>query len=803
MNTILKDIRFAGRSLLKHPGFTAIVVITLALGIAVNTAIFSVVNAVLLRPLNYPEPQRLFVVNELNPQQNVGPFELSYLNWLELQQRDKSFEQIAGVTFNSYTLSLNGSASRVSAMGVSSNLFPVLGAKASQGRTFLPEDDKVGANRVAVVSHSFWQRYFPNQTLSGQGIKLDDQDFAVVGVMPGEFQFPDDKLEVWTPLGAVSDQKIFRNRAVHFIFGLGRLKPGVTQSEAANELATIFAGMEQEHAGEDPGHTVSLMPLQERITGNLKPALFVLLGAVIFVLLIACANVANLQLARTASRGRELAIRVALGASRWRVVRQSLVESLLLSSIGGAFGLLLAIWIVSWLLQHLPEGFPRGSEIGINKTVLFFTFAVSLLTGIVFGLVPALQSAKTDVNETLKAGGKGSVSTGSRLRRTLVVAEVALSLMLFIGAGLLIKSFWQLTKVNPGFEPDHLLTLHVSLPEQKYPEDTRVISFYKQLPERLSSLPGVKSVSAVNRLPISGGEPHGLLTIEGKTFGPGEAPGLTFRRILPNYFRTMGIPLLQGREFDDRDTGGKPDVVIINQRLAKQYWPNDDAVGKRIKVGPPEGASWMTVVGVVGNVNHQGLDAEPDLATYEPHGKRPWSEMIVVVRTSVEPSSLAGPVQADLRVAEKEILIEEVLTMSRRMQNSVAPQRLNLVLLASFAFVALLLAAVGIYGVMAQTVAQRTQEIGIRMALGAQVKDVLALVLQNGMKLALIGVAIGLAGAFWLTRLMTKLLFGVTPTDVSTFAIVALVLLVIAFLACYIPARRASKVDPLVALRYE
>jgi len=801
MNALVKDIRFAGRSLLKHPGFTAIAVITLALGIAANTAIFSVVNAVLLQPLNYPEPERLMVVTELTPQQDVGPIELSYPNWLEVQQRAKSFEQIAGVTFNSYTMNLNGSTSRVSAMGVSSNLFPLLRATPAQGRTFLAEDDKPGANRVVVVSQAFWQRYFSNQTLTGQGIKLENQDFAIVGVMPKEFQFPDDKLEVWVPVGPDSGDRFYKNRSVHFIFGLGRLKPGVTQSQAANELTSIFASIQKDHAGEDPGHTASLTPLLERLTNNMKPALFVLLAAVIFVLLIACANVANLQLARTASRGREMAIRIALGASRWRVVRQSLVESLLLSAVGGALGLLLAIWIVSWLLLHVPEGFPRSSEIGINKTVLFFTMLVSIVTGIVFGLVPALQAAKADVNEMLKAGGKGSVVGGSLLRRSLVIAEVALSLMLFIGAGLLIKSFWQLTNVNPGFNADHLLTLNVSLPEQKY-EPAQVISFYKQLSARLSSLPGVNSVSAVNRLPISGGDPHGELNVEGMTFGPGEAPGVSFRRILPNYFRTMGIPLLQGREFDDRDTGGKPDVVIINQRLAKRYWPNDDGVGKRIRVGT-EGEPWLTVVGVVGNVNHTGLDSEPDLATYEPHGKRPWSEMTLVVRTSVDPSSLAGAVQSDLRTAEKEILIEEVTTMSGRLQKSVAPQKLNLVLLASFAFIALLLAAVGIYGVMAQAVTQRTQEIGIRMALGAQVKDVLALVLRNGMKLALIGVAVGLVGAFWLTRLMSKLLFGVTPTDAPTFAVVALILLAIAFLACYLPARRASKVDPLEALRYE
>jgi putative ABC transport system permease protein len=803
MDSILKDLRFALRGLAKHPGFTGLAVIILALAIAATTSIFSVVNAVLLRPLPYPEPERLVVINEVNPQQGPQPFELSYLNWLDVRQQSKSFEEIAGVTFSSYVLDVQGEPSRTVAMGVSANLFPLLRAQAAQGRTFLPEDEKPGANRVAVVSHRFWQRYFLNQSLNGQGIKLDNQGYAVVGVMPAAFQFPDDKMDVWVTFGPDSGDRPFQNRAVHFIFSLGRLKPGVSQAQAANELTTIFARIQEQHANEDSGHSVTLTPLHERITGDLKPALFVLLGAVIFVLLIGCANVANLQLARTSSRGREMAIRVALGASRWRVIRQSLVESLLLSLIGGAIGFLLAMWTITWLLLHLPEGFPRASEIGVNAAVFGFTFAVSVLTGIVFGLVPAIQAARTDVNDALKSGGKGSINSGSRLRRVLVVTEVALSLMLFIGAGLLIKSFWRLTNVNPGFQADHLLTLHVSLPEQKYSEPAQVIDFFKKVPERLAALPGVKAVSAVNRLPISGGDPHGDLTIEGRTFGAGEAPGVSYRRILPNYFRAMGIPLLQGREFDDRDTGGKPDVVIVNQKMAQRYWPDGDAIGKRIKIGPPEHEPWVTIVGVVGNVNHTGLDAEPDLATYEPHAKRPWSEMTLLVRTVGDPLSLAAPVQRELKNAEKEILIEDVVTMNRRLDLSVAPQRMNVVLLATFAFIALVLAAAGIYGVMAHSVAQRTQEIGVRMALGAQLRDVMKMVLRSGMSLALLGILIGLAGAFGLTRLMSKLLFGVTPTDAVTFASVAAILFAVAFLACYIPARRATRVDPSIALRYE
>ncbi len=803
MDSLVKDLAYGLRSLAKHPGFTGLAVVILALTIAATTSIFTVVNGVLLRPLPFSEPDNLLVINEVNPQQGPEPFELSYPNWLDLRQQSKSFEDIAGVTFSPSVLEIGGEPSRIMAMSVSANLFPLLRAPAAQGRTFLPDEDKPGANRVAVVSHRFWQRHFANQSVNGQGMKLDNRDYAVVGVMPAGFQFPDDKTDVWVLFGPDTGERFFQNRAVHFIFGLGRIKHGIDRSQAANELAGIFAGIQQQHASEDSGHSVTITPLHERIAGDIKPALYVLLGAVIFVLLIGCANVANLQWARTASRGREMAIRVALGASRWRVIRQSLIESLLLALIGGGIGFLLSMWIVTWLLLHLPEGFPRASEIGVNAAVFGFTFVVSLLTGIVFGLAPAIHAAKTDVNDALKSGGKGSINSGNRLRRVLVVAEVALSLMLFIGAGLLMKSFWILTRVNPGFQSDHLLTLRVSLPEQKYSDDAQVIEFYKNVPGRLSALPGVKAVSAVNRLPISGGDPHGDLTIEGRTFVTGEAPGVSFRRILPNYFRAMGIPLLQGREFDDRDTGGKPDVVIVNQKMAQRYWPDGDAVGKRIKIGPAETEPWVTIVGVVGNVNHTGLDAEPDFATYEPHAKRPWSEMTLLVRTSGDPLSLAAPVQRELKSAESELLIEDVGTMNRRLELSVAPQRMNLVLLGTFAFIALMLATAGIYGVMAHSVAQRTQEIGVRMALGAQLRDVMKMVLRSGVSLALIGISIGLVGAFGLTRLMSKLLFGVTPTDAVTFASVAAILFVVALLACYLPARRATKVDPMVALRYE
>ena len=801
--TLIKDLRYSVRGLIKRPGFAAIALITLALGIGANTAIFSVINGVLLRPLNFPEPEKLVAINEIGPQK-PEPFQLSYPNLIELQNQSKSFEQIAAYNSGTSILSAQNEPIRIGVTYVSANIFPLLRAQAAQGRILFPEDDKPGANRVAVVSHKFWERYFGGQSPSGQGIVLDDQPFAIVGVMPPTFQFPDDKTELWLPYGPDTQAPVFQRRSVHILIGLGRLKPGVTQAQASTELSGIFSGIQELHPGEDPGHGIKLTPLRERLVGNVEPALLVLLGAVTLVLLIACANVANLLLARAAARRKEMAIRVALGAARWRILQQSLIESVLLALLGGAFGLLLAIWTSEWVVRHLPDQFPRASEIGVSGGVLVFTAAISLLTAVFFGLVPAFEAARTDVGEALKASGKSSSdSSRSRLRRALVVTEVALSLMLFVGAGLLIKSFWRLTNVNPGFDSNNLLTLKVSLPERKYPRRDQVITFYQQLPAKLSALPGVQAVSAVNRLPISGGDPHGQLSIEGRPFAPGEAPGVSFRRILPNYFRAMGIPLLQGREFDERDTGGKPDLVIINQKMAQRYWPNNDAVGKRIRVGPSESEPWMTVVGIVGNVSHEGLDVEPDLATYEPHAKRPWSDMILLVRTSTDPLSAAGPVQAALKNEEKDILIENVTTMTGRIHESVAPQRLTLVLLGSFAGLALLLAVIGIYGVMTYLVTQRTQEIGIRLALGAQPLDVLRLVVGEGMKLVLIGVGLGLFGSFAITRVLTKLLFGVSATDPLTFGAVTFVLAGVALLAAYIPARRATKVDPLVALRYE
>jgi len=594
-----------------------------------------------------------------------------------------------------------------------------------------------------------------------------------------------------------------QNRAVHRMTAIGRLKSGVTLQQARTELATIANRIQQQYPDADPGHGVNVISGYESLTKNARPALLTLLVAVGFLLLIACANVANLLLARAETRQKEIAIRTALGATRGRIVRQLLAESLLLAVAGGAAGLLLAAWGVDALAGSLPEDFPRAIEIGIDRVVLGFTGALSVLTGLIFGIIPALTRAKPALNETLKEGGRTGAAFGRvRIRGALIVSEVALSLALLVGAGLLIKSFWRLTQVDPGFQTDHLLTMNVTLIGEKYKLTGEVISFFRGLPARLGALPGVKAVSAVSALPISGGDGAGNLTIEGREFPPAQTPSASFRRILPNYFSAMGIPLKQGREFDERDTGAEK-VVIINEGMARRFWPEGDAIGKRIKVGPPQNEPWLTIVGVAGDVKNIGLEADARLATYEPHAQRPWSSMTLAIRTEADPLSLSAAVRGELRTMEKDLLIRPPSTMDERIRLSVAPRRFNMTLLAVFAALALLLAAVGVYGVMSYTATQRTREIGVRMALGAQSGAVLKLIVGQGLKLALIGVSIGLAAAFALTRWMEDLLFDVRPSDTWTYGAVAALLLLVALFASWIPARRAAKVDPMVALRCE
>jgi putative ABC transport system permease protein len=803
MKNIPQDLRYGARMLIKNPGFTLIAIGALALGIGANTAIFSVVNAVLLRPLPYEGSERLVVLYETNPQQGRDEMSVSYPNFADWRAQSQSFEQLAACLYGGMILTGKDEPARLQVVAVSADFFAMLRVKPLRGRVFLPEEDKVGGAPVVVVSHALWQsRFGGDEGLIGRQITLDGKSRTVIGVMPPNFALPPgDQTEVWMAIGTLADQ--MQNRAVHRMTAIGRLKSGVTLRQAQTELATIANRIQQQNPAADPGHGVNVISGYESLTKNARPALLTLLVAVGFLLLIACANVANLLLARAETRQKEIAIRTALGATRGRIVRQLLAESLLLAVAGGAAGLLLAAWGVDALAGGLPEDFPRAKEIGIDRFVLGFTGALSVLTGLIFGIIPALTRAKPALNETLKEGGRTGAAFGrGRIRGALIVSEMALSLALLVGAGLLIKSFWRLTQVDPGFQPDHLLTMNVTLIGEKYKVTGEVISFFRGLPARLGALPGVKAVSAVSVLPISGGDGNGNLTIEGRDFPPAQTPSASFRRILPNYFSVMGIPLKQGREFDERDTGEEK-VVIINEGMARRFWPDGDAIGKRIKVGPPQNEPWLTVVGVAGDVKNIGLEADAMLATYEPHAQRPWSAMNLAIRTETDPMSLSAAVRGELRAMEKDLLIRNPTTMDERIRLSVAPRRFNMTLLAIFAALALLLAAVGVYGVMSYTATQRTHEIGVRMALGAQSGVVLKLIVGQGLKLALIGVAIGLPAAFALTRWMEDLLFGVRPTDSWTYGAVAALLLLVALFACWIPARRAAKVDPMIALRHK
>jgi putative ABC transport system permease protein len=802
---MFQDLRYGARMLLKKPGFTLIAIVTLALGIGANTAIFSVVNAALLRPLPYEVAERLVVLYETNPQQGRDDINVSYPNFADWRAQSQSFEQLAALLYGGMVLTGKDEPALLQVVAVSADFFAMLRVKPLRGRVFLPEEDKIGGAPVVVLSHALWQsRFGADEGLIGRQITLDGKSQTVIGVMQPNFAFPPgDQTEVWLALGSTASQTRMQNRSVHMLTAIGRLKPNVTLQQAQTELATIANRIQQQYPEADPGHGVNVISGYESLTKDARPALLTLLVAVGFLLLIACANVANLLLARAETRQKEIAIRTALGATSWRITRQLLTESLLLAVAGGVAGLLLAAWGVDALAGGLPDDFPRVKEIGIDRVVFGFTGAISVLTGLIFGIIPALTRARPALNETLKEGGRTSATFGRGwIRGALVVSEVALSLALLVGAGLLIKSFWRLTQVDPGFQTDHLLTMNVSLIGEKYEEDAPVISFFREIPSRLGALPGVKAVSAVNVLPISGGDSNGGLTIEGRDFPHAQTPSASYRRILPNYFSAMGIPMKQGREFNERDTGAEK-VVIINESMARRFWPDGDAIGKRIKVGPPQNEPWLTIVGVAGDVRNIGLEVDARLATYEPHVQRPWSSMNLAIRTETDPLSLSAAAHGKLREMEKDLLIRASSTMDERIRLSVAPRRFNMTLLVVFAALALLLAAVGVYGVMSYTVTQRTHEIGVRMALGAQSGAVLKLIVGQGLKLALIGVGIGLAAAFALTRWMKDLLFEVRPIDSWTYGVVAALLLLVALFACWVPARRAAKVDPMVALRQE
>jgi putative ABC transport system permease protein len=821
MGTLLRDVRYGLRALAKRPGFTLVAVLTLALGIGATTAIFSVVHAVLLRPLPFDDAGRLVYLTERNTQQESLSF--SWPDFADWREQSRAFERVAAYNRDSYNLTGDGDPERLPAAQVSADLFKVLRADAARGRVFTDEEDRAGAAPVVLLSYGLWQRRFGgDQSIVGRQITLNGRGYAVVGVMPRGFAFPT-RAELWVPLGQLY-QPSWRNRDNHLgLFGVARLKEGVTLEQARADLDRVAANLERQYPDTNRDERASVTPLQEVYVRDVRPALWTLAGAVGFLLLVACANVANLLLARAASRRREMAVRAALGASRLRLARQMLVESVLLATGGGGLGLLLAQWGVAAILAVRPDYVPRASEIGVDGRVLLFTAAASVFTGVVFGLVPALQASRPDLQEAFKESGRGAGWGRGAFRGGLVVTEVALTLVLLVGAGLLLRGFQRLQRVDPGFTYEHVMNFNLTLPARKYPEEQQRVNFIKEVLAKLTALPGVEGAAASSGLPLGYNGWQAPFTVEGRPQPPAaQTPVMDVTAVTPDYFRTMGIPLLKGRHFnedDDRqwldgkslqglDEGARSiagaSAIIIDEEFARRYWPGEDPVGKRVRFGAGAGAPSLTVVGVVGRVKMEGLKTDSArVQGYLPYLQFPTRGLGVVVRSAQEPERLTAAVRRAVLSVDAEQPVYNVRTLAEVRAASYAPETFNLTLLSVFACVALVLAAVGLYGVMSYAVEQRTREIGVRMALGARAADVLRMVARQGMKLALAGLALGLAGALVLTRVMQSLLFGVTATDPLTFVCVSLLLAAVALLACLVPARRATKVDPMAALRYE
>ena len=811
MNTLFKDIRYGVRSLLKHPGFTAIVVVTLAVGIGASSAIFSIVNTVLLRPLPYRQAERIVAIQELTA--DGKRVQVTPANFLDWRAQNTVFEQLAGILTRPANLALADQAERIDLAMTSANFFSVFGTEPERGRLFIPADEQAGHAPVVVISHGLWQRRFgTDASLVGKPITLDGVSYTVVGIAPAGFQYPD-KTDVWVPpfrLAPAMNERMdpTQVRGFGMLAAVALLKPNVSLAQAASEMETITARLRQQYPDTNNRRFNRVVSLHTHVVGETGSMLLLLFGAVTFVLLIACANIANLLLASAATRQKEMAIRTALGASRLRVMQQLLTESLMLAIAGGAIGLLLAIWGVALITKLLPQDFPRLGEINLDWRVVGFTLAASVTTGILFGLAPALQISRTDVQESLKESGRGSSSSRrhNRLRNLLIVGEVALSVVLLVGAGLLFRSFLQLQSVNTGFTSQQVLTVQLSPAGSKYRRDADYISFYSQTMQRISAIPGVESVGAINTLPLDKGPTAGF-RIEGRPpLTIDKWPGGNYRTVSADYFRAMNIPVVQGRAFNERDTETAPLVMIINQALAGRDFPNENPVGKRINLGntDPKGQPvWWEIVGVAADVRSLELREEASPEFYLSALQDTFTNMFVVVRTSVEPTSVAASVRRAAAEVDKSAAVSDVKTMDHIVNDAVTQPRFNLFLLGLFSGIALLLSAAGIYGVTAYSVTQRTHEFGIRMALGAQVNDVLRMIVKQGMVLISIGIAVGLLASFALTRLLRTLLFGVTVTDPLTFVAITLLLTLVALLACYIPARRATKVDPLVALRYE
>ena len=815
-------MKFALRQFAKNPGFTAVALITLALGIGANTAIFSVVNAVLLRPLPYPQSERLVWLSERGP--NFPTMSISYPNFTDWRAQQTVFEHLGVYNWGSYNLTGRGEPQRLTGVRLSADALSALRVQAALGRVFNNDEDKPGAPSVVLLSHGLWQsRFGAKADVLNQPMTLDGRAFTVIGVMPAGFAFPN-RADIWVPVGPLSGEESWKSRGNHpGLLGVARLDRGVTLEQARAEMETIAVRLEQQYPDSNKNNRVGVEPLLDNFVSNVRPALWTLLGAVGLVLLIACANVANLLLARAAARHKEMAVRAALGAGRWRIARQLLTESLLLAIAGGALGLLLASGGLRLILALSPNSIPRSDEIGLDAGVLAFTFVVSVLTGVLFGLAPAWQASRPDVQETLKETARGVTGGRARLRQTLVVAEVALTLVMLVGAGLLLRSFHRLQQVNAGFSHERVLSFRLGLPERKYQREEKQIGFYQDLLRNLRALPGVEAASVTSRLPFGGNDWQTGFVIEGQPEPPPhQRPSMEVHLVGPDYFQVMGIPVLRGRTFSEQDDRGHLrgrdlsalsdgqrwmaglNAIVVDEEFARRHWPGEEALGKRVKLPWGEQAPVLTVIGVVGRVKLGQLGEQGGFVqAYLPFLQGPGHDMAVVMKTTLAPESLIATARRQVQALDPEQPIYDVRTLAEMRDNSIAQPRLNLTLLGIFAGLALALAVIGLYGVLAYQVTQRQREIGVRMALGAERADVLQLVVGHGMRLVLAGLGIGLIGALALTRLLRALLFGVGPTDPATFAATLLLLALTALLACWLPASRASNVDPMEALRYE
>jgi putative ABC transport system permease protein len=800
---MLTDLRYAFRQLIKSPGFTAVTILTLALGIGACTAIFSVVNAVLLRSLDYPEPARLVVIRETQLP-DFPEFSVSPPNYLDWEKQTKSYENLAAYSGSRINLTGDGEPQQLIGVKATAHYFDVYGIKPVLGRTFLPEEDAPGKNHVVVLSYPFWQRVFGGTAdVVGRPIQLNGEPYTVIGVAPLGFGIAS-KVDAWMPMAFDPKETANDNRGAHYLNVAGRLRPGVTVAQAEAELKVLAAQLATQYPDSNKGWGIFLMPLQDYSVRDVRAVLYTLLGAVGCVLLIACANIANLLLARATARHREISIRAALGASRARLVRQLLTESVLLALCGGLAGMLLARWGLDALLALAPANLPRVADIHLDAGVLAFSLALSVLTGLVFGIAPAWLAARADVNEALKQGSRGSTEGGARgrLRSALVVLEVTFALMLLGGAGLLARSFMQLTHVDPGFTPENATVLRLSLPQKKYALPEQQTAFADALLERVKNLPGVQAVGLTHSMPLVGDYVLGF-NVEGRpAIAPSDLPNTNYYAVTPDYFRAMGIRLMRGRVFTAQDNAKTPRVAIINETLARQHFPNEDPIGKRINItnGPD---TWREIVGIVGDIKQYGPDKATSNQSYEPFAQVPFSSLNLVIRTSGPPATLLGAIRPTVYAVDKDQPIGTIRPLEEIMADSIARQRFAMTLLTVFSAVALVIAAVGIYGVMAYSVVQRTGEFGIRMALGAQQRDVLRLVLVQGGKLIGLGLLIGLAATLAASRAMGSMLFNTSAQDPLTLGTITLLLGAVALVACLLPANRATKVNPIEALRAE